>query len=974
MNNIIPLGAMGKYAGLLFLLWPSVMQASTVTGFTGFYRGGQVFFTWNNTNDNKPIYKLYRSTGPITDGTQLSNCEFLGITNESSSKNYNLSAADGTNRYWVIEPNGSPLPSSKGLFVTTSVMDGYFYYALTVSVNGVEDKTIIPGSNSLLTPIYETVQEPEPLLLETRIIGGHAVDIYGDFLTSQFEAYGPLQMKAGWLGYCFAVFKNNATQPVPLYVFFHAGGSDFLDKITEVKGNEIRLNVEDYFPSNENSGWVGTHPSYDPFKKKNNTVVPTSGYNYFYSLRRIRRTIDFVIRHYPVDTTCISLEGSSFGSNGALFFALTYPEMIASVRVTGGIFNFGFQNDYQPNCTMNTGMKNRLDGDKKLGTAATNLMEWYFQQPTYDLLNACLQVHRRRETDWPVIFSINGKRDDLIGWTEKIAWYDSVNANAVGGYYFFDMRKHSGEGKTWHQLPFDAFRYRTNVSYPAFSNCSANEDPGEGDDQTGDTVGTINGYLDWTDPLADNASSWIIKIFMRDLPTVNGSRIAPDSCTVDLTPRRRQGFHPSPGTLILWEVSHHGQLVQRDTLHYTGGLITFRGVKIFKDTVLFSATLLPPITGSRYYQDADGDGFGNVFSWIISPHMPDGYVADSTDCDDTQALIHPDATEVCNGIDDNCNVETDEGVLSRYYADFDGDMFGDLWVHVAACTAPSGYVSDSSDCNDSNASIHPLAEETCNGMDDNCNGLVDEGILSATITPEGTVQACDGVTVTLTANAGSGLTYQWFKDGVALAGKTKQTLKVAGSNAGNYQVRIQISAGCSSFSPITTVQRVAKPKASIKVEGNLDICATGSVTLKAKDGSGTQWQWYRNDELITGATLQTYVATTAGQYKVKVTEPILGCSKTSSAVTVYSSCRTGELTEHLHITLFPQPADEFLEVKMPVLDKPWLLEIRNLAGQVVLQKSAVGWQRLDVSHLPAGKYLLLCRSHLNVMFAPLVIQ
>ncbi|MCS6917234.1 MAG: MopE-related protein [Chitinophagales bacterium] len=954
----------------------SWVQAGIVTGLSATYRNGQVFFTWNNTNDNKPIYKLYRSTSPITSGSQLSSCEFLGITNETSAKNYNLSAADGTDRYWVIEPNGNPLPSSKGLFVTTSVLNGYFYYAVTVTVNNVEDQTIVPGSNSLVVPVYETVEQPQPFLLETRLINGKQVDVYGDFLTSQFAAYGPLQMKAGWMGYCFAVFRNNATQPVPLYVFFHAGGSNFMDRITEVSGNEIRLNVEDYFPSNENSGWLGTHPSYDPFKKKNNTVAPTSGYNYFYSMLRIRRTIDFVVRNYPVDTTCISLEGTSFGSNGALFFALTYPELVASVRVSGGIFNFGFQNDYQPNCTMNTGKKNRLDGDKKLGTAASNLTEWYFQQPTYDLLNACLQVHLRRHTDWPVIFSINGKRDDLIGWTEKIAWYDSVNSNAVGGYYFFDLRKHSGEGKTWHQLPFDAFRYRTNVSYPAFSNCSANEDPGQGNDVTGDSVGSVNGYLDWSNPLSDDSLQWQIKIFMRDLPTINGSKVAPDSCTVDLTPRRRQGFRPAPGSWVRWQVHHHGNLVQDDTLIYEQGLLTFRGVKIFKDTVLFTAMLLPVGSAQRYYQDNDGDGFGNVNSWVLAASQPLGYVADSSDCNDTNAAIHPQAGELCNGVDDNCNGTADEGLLTRFYADADGDGYGNVSVYLVSCTLPSGYVTDSSDCNDGNAAIHPQAGELCNGVDDNCNGTADDGIPPATVTPSGTVQACNGVSVTLTANAGSGLFYQWYKDGATLTGKTKQTYKVPGKNAGSYQVRVHTAQGCTTWSAATVLQRIDKPKASIKAEGSLDICAAGSVTLRAKDGTGTQWQWYRNNEAIAGATQKTYVATTIGQYKVQVTEPVLGCTNTSSPVTVSSSCRWSTGSELVQLAVYPQPADEVLYLNVtgaPV--QHWHMELLNAHAQTLMQLAGDGTRfALDISNLPAGYYIVIMRSKEHLLVKPLVIH
>jgi len=83
--------------------------------------------------------------------------------------------------------------------------------------------------------------------------------------------------------------------------------------------------------------------------------------------------------------------------------------------------------------------------------------------------------------------------------------------------------------------------------------------------------------------------------------------------------------------------------------------------------------------------------------------------------------------EVCNGIDDNCNGQVDEGVLLTFFQDADGDGFGDPARSTQACKAPAGFVADNHDCNDGAAAIHPGAAELCNGVDDNCNGTKDEG-------------------------------------------------------------------------------------------------------------------------------------------------------------------------------------------------------------------------------------------------------
>ena len=134
---------------------------------------------------------------------------------------------------------------------------------------------------------------------------------------------------------------------------------------------------------------------------------------------------------------------------------------------------------------------------------------------------------------------------------------------------------------------------------------------------------------------------------------------------------------------------------------------------------------------TTYYADTDGDTFGNPASSTLScTGVPSGYVANNTDCNDANAAIKPSATEVCNGIDDNCNALTDDGLtFITYYADADGDGFGNAAVTVITCSgAPTGYVANSLDCNDSNAAIKPTATEVCNGIDDNCNGSADDGL------------------------------------------------------------------------------------------------------------------------------------------------------------------------------------------------------------------------------------------------------
>jgi hypothetical protein len=132
--------------------------------------------------------------------------------------------------------------------------------------------------------------------------------------------------------------------------------------------------------------------------------------------------------------------------------------------------------------------------------------------------------------------------------------------------------------------------------------------------------------------------------------------------------------------------------------------------------------------------DTDGDGIPDVTDNCPTVPNPaqlnadgDAYGA-ACDCDDASAQVYPGASELCNGIDDNCDGLIDSNAVNAptWYADADNDTCGNLAITKLQCTQPTGYVANSSDCNDGNAQVHPGAPELCNGIDDNCNDVTDE--------------------------------------------------------------------------------------------------------------------------------------------------------------------------------------------------------------------------------------------------------
>jgi hypothetical protein len=134
-----------------------------------------------------------------------------------------------------------------------------------------------------------------------------------------------------------------------------------------------------------------------------------------------------------------------------------------------------------------------------------------------------------------------------------------------------------------------------------------------------------------------------------------------------------------------------------------------------------------------WFPDTDGDNYGDPSYRITDCLAPEGYVEFDTDCDDGDPAVFPGAPEVCNSIDDDCDGLVDDadddldvGTTVPWYADLDGDGFGDGDVPASSCAPPASFVADDTDCDDADALVNPDGDEVCNGYDDDCDALVDD--------------------------------------------------------------------------------------------------------------------------------------------------------------------------------------------------------------------------------------------------------
>jgi len=292
-------------------------------------------------------------------------------------------------------------------------------------------------------------------------------------------------------------------------------------------------------------------------------------------------------------------------------------------------------------------------------------------------------------------------------------------------------------------------------------------------------------------------------------------------------------------------------------VNLNGNLFTMKFVVLAPGTHALSWDLVTP--GNCEYTDAAADIIPGT-SWN------NGNVTLGSGCCAVFASITPSgSTSICQGSSVTLNASSGTGLSYQWFLNgsaINGATNSSLVANSAGSYTVS--VSESANCSYTSAAV----------------SLTVNALPTATITAGGATTFCQGASVTLNANTGSGLSYQWLLNNAAISGATNASLVATAQ--GSYTVTVTNLNGCSATSSATSVTVRSLPIATIT--GATSFCQGANTVLSANTGTGRTYQWRRNNINIIGATSANYTVVTAGTYAVAVTSNT--CVAISNAITV----------------------------------------------------------------------------------------
>jgi dienelactone hydrolase len=605
-THLAPLLAL---AGLLAL--PAPGGARTVSNLQVVHRTGQTFVTWTNRPSTGWQYLVYASDAPLTNQAALDTAELVGQVGDSSAVDRRITQLLGGARLtFRLDSLATPLPLSSGLFVHTPSVQRSRWYAVIADSAGGQLTTLLPGQNTSAQSVFEVPARPEPVWqrLLTTPVTGHDYVYWGTPVASATTR--PTSQVEG-TAHHFGLIRG--FQHHPLMLGGHGRGGSFFNSLagTGFIGENI-IAIDDWMPTSDYATfYLGLQQGYSPSVYQNapatlGTPVEPSTEN------RVLQLLDWAEAKLNHDRARVYVAGGSMGGTFAVLMAYRHASRIAAAYGLIPKLCFAYTPDSYPE--LRTSME-RMWGSLSPMTQLTT------GEPVFDYMDARALAQAAGPAGPAPHYFFIGRRDSITGWAEKYAYYQVMQQARVGGQIFWDTRDHyvPNNEAPWRptQTSKALYRFRLDRSYPALSQCSADQWMGDGSATVGDTMGTINGAVEWDSAMVDVEGGWQCRLYTRVLAHKYGSFPAPESLTVDVTPRRLQRFVVQAGVEYRWRVLREPEnalvaegLVTPDAR----GLLTIPAVKVYRTG---TRLLLEP--SSVVAVTPGGAGRGPRLQWSQQP-------------------------------------------------------------------------------------------------------------------------------------------------------------------------------------------------------------------------------------------------------------------------------------------------------------------------------------------------------------------
>jgi hypothetical protein len=506
-------------------------------------------------------YRIYRHTRPITPKT-IGQAKLVGAARPLCGYDHKMVIIFSSGEYYQKhERPDNVIPTlcfddltavapGRAFYVHTPGKAGKAYYAVTTARNGTENMAVT-NANSLERPVAETAKTPTPIRYFTtrsNVRARHDQSTEHWFLFWEAPPFANLPRNTPRR--IVAAVPDDFKEPGPLLIDMRGSIGREGHQADTPGALSLRMEV---------SGTLAYNEGKDTLRSYRACKVETFPELYVFHL------VDWARGRWKIDPARIS------GTKGmSLHLAIRHPEVFKVFWPDRPEF---YQNDFDSKWNPHGWNLDRVIGPPDLVKTADG-------SPGWDLYDMAWYLSRDPGKDIPFMGCLFSQPKDGNHGAEY-GWQDDPKGWAALRDYRqpYVAQWGRGGGGVDRGVRRGLYRLRWDKSVPAFSRCSLDQSPGNGDPDDGDPWGQINGYLFWDyETIVDEKDRWEMTVYL-----VPGS---PEStCTVDVTPRHRNAFHPKVGETFRWTNTSVGDgkvLASGTVTADRWGLVTLRQATVTK--------------------------------------------------------------------------------------------------------------------------------------------------------------------------------------------------------------------------------------------------------------------------------------------------------------------------------------------------------------------------------------------------------